>query len=101
MLILLVVTVSLNQRNHQLHNVILIIHILVDDSMYVFGGFTSSFSSFNDLWKFDLSARTWTRIGVQGKCPVPKAGATMVTYEDKLILFGGLLPPTYGMLYQV
>ncbi len=69
--------------------------------MYVFGGFTSSFSSFNDLWKLNLSTKTWSRITVEGRCPIPKAGATMVTYKDKLILFGGLLPPAHGTLYQV
>lgn len=69
--------------------------------MYIFGGFTSSYSSFNDLWKLNLSTRTWSRISVEGKCPVPKAGATMVTYGDKLILFGGLLPPMHGILHQV
>lgn len=69
--------------------------------MYVFGGFTSSFSSFNDLWRLDLSTRKWSRIGVEGKCPVPKAGASMVTYENKLILFGGQLPSAHNILQQV
>ena len=72
-----------------------------DDSMYVFGGFTSHYSSFNDLWKLNLSTRAWSRISVEGKCPIPKACATMVTHGDKLILFGGMLPAMHGSLHQV
>lgn len=69
--------------------------------MYVFGGFTSSFSSFNDLWTLNLSTKLWTRVRVKGKTPVPKAGATMLTHGDKLILFGGLLPSVHGTVHQV
>ena len=32
-----------------------------DKAIYVFGGCTSSSTTFNDLWRFDLSTRQWIR----------------------------------------
>lgn len=32
-----------------------------DNSLYVFGGYVEG-SKANDLWKFDLDAKTWTQL---------------------------------------
>lgn len=32
-----------------------------DKSLYVFGGCTSTNTTFNDLWRFDLARREWIR----------------------------------------
>lgn len=32
-----------------------------DKSMYIFGGCTSTNTTFNDLWRFDLKDRQWIR----------------------------------------
>lgn len=34
--------------------------------VYVFGGATNMFTTFNDLWRFDLNERTWKRLVVEG-----------------------------------
>jgi F-box protein 42 len=57
--------------------------------MFVFGGASSTVTTFNDLWKFDLSSREWTRPVALGTYPSPKAYATMAVYKDSLILLGG------------
>lgn len=58
-------------------------------SMYVFGGASSYDTTFNDLWRFDLSRREWIRPISMGTYPSPKAGASLVCYADLLVLFGG------------
>ncbi|KAJ6645458.1 F-box only protein 42 [Pseudolycoriella hygida] len=66
------------------------------DCMYIFGGGSSTSTTFNDLWRFDLSNRQWTRMQSFGSYPSPKACSTMVCYKDNLILFGGWRhPPSY------
>ena len=41
-------------------------------SMFVFGGCTSTSTTFNDLWRFDLSTRSWSRPLSTGTYPSPK-----------------------------
>ncbi|CAG2110996.1 unnamed protein product [Medioppia subpectinata] len=57
--------------------------------MYVFGGCTIANTTFNDLWRFDLSTRTWIRPIATGTFPSPKACASLVAYNNNLVLFGG------------
>nr|XP_022919106.1 F-box only protein 42-like isoform X2 [Onthophagus taurus] len=68
------------------------------NSMYVFGGCTCSMTTFNDLWRLDLSKRKWVRPLTMGTYPSPKACGTMACYKDLLILFGGwTYPPSYPL----
>lgn len=55
-----------------------------DNSMYVYGGCTCSMTTFNDLWRLDLSKRQWIRPLTMGTYPSPKACSTMVCYKDCL-----------------
>ncbi|XP_053205789.1 F-box only protein 42-like isoform X2 [Panonychus citri] len=57
--------------------------------MYIFGGCNSGKTTFNDMWTFDLSQRQWIRPISSGNYPPPKACCSLVSYKDKLILFGG------------
>ncbi|KAL1397987.1 hypothetical protein pipiens_009322 [Culex pipiens pipiens] len=59
------------------------------NSMFVFGGASSFDTTFNDLWRFDLSRREWVRPISMGSYPSPKAGASLVCYHNALVLFGG------------
>lgn len=58
--------------------------IVCDDLMYVFGGCTSSMTTFNDLWKLDLNTRMWVRPLTTGAYPSPKACSTLVQYKEML-----------------
>lgn len=59
-------------------------------TMYIFGGRSSTSTTFNDLWCFNLSNRAWHRPSSHGSYPSPKACASMISYNKKLILFGGV-----------
>ncbi|XP_057381450.1 F-box only protein 42-like [Daphnia carinata] len=72
-----------------------------DNYMYVFGGCTSTNTTFNDLWKLNLSSRTWVRPLPTGSYPSPKACATLVCYKDSLILYGGWTQSSSSPLHQV
>ncbi|CAK1550121.1 unnamed protein product [Leptosia nina] len=73
---------------------------ILENSMYIFGGCTTNATSFNDLWRFDLSQRQWIRPLATGTYPVPKAYTTMVYYKDWLIVFGGWTYPSLSQYYQ-
>ncbi|XP_013385258.1 F-box only protein 42 [Lingula anatina] len=72
-----------------------------DKSMYVFGGCTSTNTTFNDIWRYDLGTRQWIRPLAMGIYPAPKGYASMVKYKDSLILFGGWSHPTPYPLHQL
>lgn len=71
-----------------------------DCYMYVFGGCTATNTTFNDLWKFNLGTYEWTRLLTTGTYPSPKAYASMVTWKDNLVLFGGWTHPSVYPLHQ-
>ncbi|KAK7788265.1 hypothetical protein R5R35_013970 [Gryllus longicercus] len=70
------------------------------NSMYVFGGCTSTSTTFNDLWRLDLNKRQWERPLTMGTYPSPKACASVVCYKDALVLFGGWTHPSPYPLHQ-
>ena len=49
-------------------------------SMYVFGGCSATSTTFNDLWRFDLSTRQWVRPLAMGRCHA--ATVTTVTQRQ-------------------
>lgn len=69
-------------------------------AMFVFGGCTSTASTFNDLHRFDLTSRSWSRPRAIGTYPSPKALATMAENGSSLILFGGWTHPSSYPLHQ-
>ena len=70
------------------------------DSMYIFGGCTSTATTFNDLWRLDLTTRRWHRPIATGTYPSPKACSVLVKYKKKLILFGGWTHPSMYPLHR-
>lgn len=70
------------------------------NAMYVFGGASSSSTTFNDLWCLDLSTRRWHRPQTTGEYPTPKASASMAAYDNRLIVFGGWRHPSQNIQYQ-
>ena len=69
-------------------------------SMFVFGGCTSTSSTFNDLWELNLTSRHWRRPLSTGAYPSPKACASLVRTGDRLVLFGGWTHPSLYPLHQ-
>ncbi|XP_053962380.1 uncharacterized protein LOC128865959 [Anastrepha ludens] len=70
------------------------------NSMYVFGGGSSSDTTFNDLWRFDLSEMIWERPLSMGSYPSPKGSASIVYWGEQLVLFGGWRYPSLHPPYQ-
>ncbi|KAK6177457.1 hypothetical protein SNE40_015553 [Patella caerulea] len=71
-----------------------------DKSLYVCCGCTVTNTTFNDIWRFDLTTRQWVRPLAVGAYPSPKGCASMVVYKDYLILYGGWSHPTPYPLHQ-
>ena len=64
---------------------------VVKDVAYLFGGCRVS-TTFNDLWKFDLSETgnmMWEQVTTTGFMPSPRVGHSMVTIGNRLIVQGG------------
>lgn len=73
---------------------------ILNSYMYVFGGCTTSLTTFNDLWKIDLTTKKKSRVVTTGNYPTPKSHATMVVWRDSLVLFGGWTSPCIYPLHQ-
>jgi hypothetical protein len=64
---------------------------VVNDVAYLFGGCRVS-TTFNDLWKFDLSETgdiLWQQVTTSGLAPTPRVGHSMLTIGNRLIIQGG------------
>ena len=60
------------------------------DSLYIFGGKDTERNKLNDLWQLNLSTKTWKKIEQKGDIPIERSGATLITYKDYLVMFGGI-----------
>ena len=85
--------------------------VVLGQYLYVFCGSTSesnySSSTYNDLYRLDLSMRTWQKVKTEGLMPAPRECCSMVAYKQKptkhlyrtlpylgkLIIFGGWCQP--------
>lgn len=74
--------------------------VVHENSMYIFGGSSSSDTTFNDLWRLDLSTMKWIRPLSKGTYPSPKGLSTMLFYKQQLILFGGWRYPSFQIAHQ-
>lgn len=75
---------------------------ILNQKLYVFGGLSGTSTSYNDLWALDLNTKKWSRPATTGTYPSPKAAATLLTYKNNLILYGGYSHPySYPFNQQV
>lgn len=66
-------------------------------TVYIFGGNQDNLR-FNDLWSFDIKAKTYTLIDDNEESkPVIRSGHTLTFYEDRLYLFGGIHEVTWEL----
>lgn len=73
----------------------------LNDSMYIFGGCIAPNTAYNDLWRFDMTSKHWTRIIAAGTPPLPRIFCSFTPYETAdeatgerrqyIVLFGGFL----------
>ena len=65
---------------------------LIDETLYVFGGVTSTFETLNDLWAYDLPTNTWTLLhnGDEDAPPTRhEAQAGTYAHGGALTVYGG------------
>uniref|UniRef100_A0AC34R7A6 Kelch domain-containing protein 3 n=1 Tax=Panagrolaimus sp. JU765 TaxID=591449 RepID=A0AC34R7A6_9BILA len=63
------------------------------DKLYMFGGFESKNDShFNDLYRFDPTSSTWTRILADGQSPCPRRRHCACLVDHRVFIFGGTTP---------
>ena len=63
---------------------------MVGDSMWIFGGKDGNEQYFNDIYVFSASAKTWTKLSVEGCVPPPLAYfASTSTIDCSLMIHGG------------
>jgi N-acetylneuraminic acid mutarotase len=55
----------------------------------VFGGANAESKYLNDLWLFDVRARTWSLLQPQTTAPAERNGHSAVIYGDAMFVFGG------------
>lgn len=65
--------------------------IIVDDSLYVFGGFNSNFHS-NQLYRLSIKDFIWEKCPVSEKMPSPRDKFASWFHDQKLFFFGGFGP---------
>ncbi|HKR11398.1 MAG TPA: kelch repeat-containing protein [Pyrinomonadaceae bacterium] len=75
-------------------------HAMVFDpgrgKVLLFGGFGANGLTLNDMWEWDVTAKTWANINQTGLLPRPRMSFGMIYDEasDKVVLFGGNNGPT-------
>ena len=63
-------------------------------NLYVFGGYSPGYGDFDELWKFDRTAESWSRVEASdGVVPPKRNGGTMTTPDGEsgstFLIFGG------------
>jgi len=62
--------------------------IMVDDSLYIFGGYDGS-NRVNDFYKFSFKASKWTQITATGASPSARDRHVVVSHGCKIYIFAG------------
>ncbi|XP_026333761.1 leucine-zipper-like transcriptional regulator 1 [Hyposmocoma kahamanoa] len=62
--------------------------IAYKDAIYVFGGDNGK-SMLNDLIRFDIREKSWTKTGCMGTPPAPRYHHSAVVYRSSMFVFGG------------
>lgn len=74
--------------------------LLINNSLFIFGGSAKDGLLLNDLWKFDLSSLSWEKIGpneddekkddnIYKEWPSPRSGHSICNIGSTIYLFGG------------
>jgi Kelch motif len=69
--------------------------VLVEDTLYLYGGIANGFRFLSDVWSVCLSFESeprWQCICARGPDYTKLADFSMVLFDDRLLVFGGLGP---------
>ncbi|PHJ23797.1 galactose oxidase [Cystoisospora suis] len=63
--------------------------VVVEDSMFIFGGYGGKQSCLSDLWEFRLPSSRWSKLLVEGQIPLPRFRCSAAVLNDSLFIFEG------------
>lgn len=58
--------------------------------MLVFGGIDATPGAVNDVWSFEPTGQTWTKVAIAGTAPTARASSCAVWTGSKLVMWSGL-----------
>lgn len=61
---------------------------IINNNMYIFGGYDSNMEADNKLYTLNLETRSWSKIN-NNNTPPPRYSHTLVVNNKKLYIFGG------------
>ncbi|KAI8391779.1 uncharacterized protein BYT42DRAFT_208257 [Radiomyces spectabilis] len=65
--------------------------VIYDNKFYIFGG-TDGNHLYNDIWSYDLQARTWSQVAAAGYIPMPRERCAASLVDDVMYVIGGRGP---------
>lgn len=63
--------------------------VVVEDSMFIFGGYGGKQSCLSDLWEFHFPSSRWSKVLVEGRVPLPRFRCSAAVLNDSLFIFEG------------
>eukprot|EP01089_Gocevia_fonbrunei_P000771 TRINITY_DN10756_c0_g1_i1.p1 TRINITY_DN10756_c0_g1~~TRINITY_DN10756_c0_g1_i1.p1 ORF type:complete len:338 (+),score=62.43 TRINITY_DN10756_c0_g1_i1:72-1085(+) len=63
--------------------------VIINNKMIVFGGNDINGRYLNDLWSFEFSTATWTKVSVPEPLPAVRSGAHGSVFSQEMLVFGG------------
>jgi hypothetical protein len=60
----------------------------VNSNLFIFGGWSGT-KRLNDMYYINLEKLQWNMIEIYGHKPSPRAGMSLINYNQYLMLFGG------------
>ena len=64
--------------------------VLYENKIVIFGGEGPNKELFNEIFSYDLSTSTWSKIQSVGSLPAPRSYHTACINQDNMIIFGGI-----------
>eukprot|EP00064_Thunnus_orientalis_P023028 superscaffoldBa00008322_g23253 len=69
--------------------------VVQEKVMWVVGGYTFNFSSFQMILNYNLESGIWNTVPINSG-PVPRYGHSLAAYQDDIYMFGGKLEAGWG-----
>ncbi|KAM6951255.1 attractin-like protein 1 [Aplochiton taeniatus] len=69
--------------------------IVQDKVMWVVGGYTFNYSSFQMILNYNLESKIWNSVPINSG-PLPRYGHSLAAYQDDIFMFGGKLEAGFG-----
>ena len=72
---------------------------VLNNSLYVIGGWLRYLNAFSDVWRFDIALQEWTPVPITNIAP--SASGTLATANGKIYMYGGIFQFSNGSNYLI